>query len=141
MLRTPAEKFRIIKTRGIFHGKRCKRSNRGSWEDLPVCLVTSERADNNIGCVLTFSGQGGSFLVSAIGAFHAEDSRLSGNSIDEWLQKLFRKHLPQFKKSGTVVGRISLVRLHLGNAKKALISGLAPRYSYHRHQRQRQRYE
>lgn len=64
--------------------------------------------------------------MSAIGAFHAEDSRLSGNSIDEWLQKLFRKHLPQFKKSGTVVGRISLVRLHLGNAKKALISGLAP---------------
>lgn len=93
---------------------------------MPVCLVTSERADNNAGCVLTFSGQGGSFLVSAIGAFHAEDSRLSGNSIDEWLQKLFRKHLPQFKKSGTVVGRISLVRLHLGNAKKALISGLAP---------------
>ena len=32
----------------------------------------------------------------------------------------------EFKKSGTVVGRISLVRLHLGNAKKALISGLAP---------------
>lgn len=93
---------------------------------MPVCLVTSERADNNIGCVLTFSGQGGSFLVSAIGAFHAEDSRLSGNWIDEWLQKLFRKHLPQFKKSGTVVGRISPVRLHLDNAKKALISGLAP---------------
>lgn len=45
---------------------------------MPVCLVTSERADNNIGCVLTFSGQSGSFLVSAIGAFHAEDSRVSG---------------------------------------------------------------
>lgn len=94
---------------------------------MPVCLVTSEWTGNNAGCVLTFSGQGGSFLVlSAIGAFHAEDSRLSGNSIDEWLQKLFRKHLPQFKKSGTVVCRISLTRLYLGNAKKALISGLAP---------------
>ena len=93
---------------------------------MPVCLVTSERADNNIGCNLTFSGQGGSFLVSAIGAFHAEDSRLSGNSIDAWLKKLFRKCLPQFKKIGTVVCRISLARLYLGNVKKALISGLAP---------------
>ena len=40
--------------------------------------------------------------------------------------ELARCNQEEFKKSGTVVGRISLVRLHLGNAKKALISGLAP---------------
>ena len=85
---------------------------------MPVCLVTSEWTGNNAGCVLTFSGKEGVFFVSAIGAFHAKASRVSSNSDDNLLQKLFRRRLPQFKKVGTVLCRTSLTGLYLGNTKK-----------------------
>ncbi len=93
---------------------------------MPVCLVTSEWTGNNAGCVLTFSGKEGVFFVSAIRAFHAKASRVSSNSDDNLLQKLFRRRLPQFKKVGTVLCRTSLTGLYLGNTKKPLISRLAP---------------
>lgn len=65
--------------------------------------------------------------MSAIGAFHAEDSRLSSNSDDDLLQKLFRRRLPQFKKVGTVLCRTFLVWLYLGNTKKPFnIKACAP---------------
>lgn len=65
--------------------------------------------------------------MSAIGAFHAKASRVSSNSDDDLLQKLFRRRLPQFKKVGTVLCRTSLVWLYLGNTKKPFnIKACAP---------------